>query len=185
MRINPEDCDVASPSVEDVLEDIQSLPELVLASYFPSDLVILAGTWTSLVQLSTLLGDILARNYRPRKDRMSSTEVETLESKIRGLNWDTSAHPQTYMTKLAEKTLQLYKECVHPFSLYRSLTWLTHSRATLIVLFRPYIQESLPQESSVPAAVAKQKIKLAATSTSSTLDFIIASDFVKYLGPMM
>jgi len=119
MRINPEDCDVASPSVEDVLEDIQSLPELVLASYFPSDLVILAKTWTSLVQLSNLLGDILARNYRPRKDRMSSTEVETLESKIRGLNWDTSAHPQTYMTKLAEKTLQLYKECVHPFSFRR------------------------------------------------------------------
>jgi hypothetical protein len=64
-RINIKVCDVPMASAEDVLSTQTELDYSVKAKYVPSDLLELVQRWIILLRLSTVLGVILSKNYRP------------------------------------------------------------------------------------------------------------------------
>lgn len=122
MRINSEDCDVAMPSVEDVMSEARNLPESAFATYLPSDLEDLTSCWLTLIHLSTVLGDILAKVYRPRKAKLPANEIEDLERKVLAVGKTFPTKPQSDLRKLSEKTFQLSKEYVYTVYLLRSFS---------------------------------------------------------------
>jgi hypothetical protein len=64
-RINIKVCNVPMASAEDVLSTQTKLDYSVKAKYVPSDLLELVQRWIILLRLSTILGVILSKNYRP------------------------------------------------------------------------------------------------------------------------
>jgi hypothetical protein len=82
MRICADDCDVPKPTVADVTDDLKDLSLVEWAAYVPLNLAELSKYWICFINLTIVLGDILAKNYRPRSLKLVASEVIELEKKI-------------------------------------------------------------------------------------------------------
>lgn len=82
LRINLDDCTVAMPVAADLLSDISDMPGVLAATYIPEDYSQLAQDWVLLMQVSRLLGDVLALTFRPNARKPSLGEVKALEAAI-------------------------------------------------------------------------------------------------------
>jgi hypothetical protein len=82
LRINLDDCTVAMPVAADLLTDIADMPGALATAYIPEDYSQLAEDWVLLMQISKLLGEVLALNFRPNAPRPSVGQVQALESAI-------------------------------------------------------------------------------------------------------
>lgn len=84
LRINIDDCTVAMPEAADLLVDVADMPGSLAATYIPADFSQLAQDWALLMQVSRLLGDVLALSFRPNARRPSLGQVKELEAAILG-----------------------------------------------------------------------------------------------------
>jgi hypothetical protein len=82
LRIHLEDCTVAMPVAADLLTDIADMPAALATSYIPENYSQLAQDWVLLMQISKLLGEVLALSFRPSAPRPSFEQVQALESAI-------------------------------------------------------------------------------------------------------
>lgn len=82
LRIDLDDCDVAMPLVEDLLYDLNDVPELLLSAFIPDEVSRLAEYWIQLIGMSKLLGAVLSMSYKTARPKPSREEVETLEAEI-------------------------------------------------------------------------------------------------------
>lgn len=82
LRINSEDCTVAMPVADDLLIDVADMPSVLAATYIPEGYTQLAQDWVLLMQVSKLLGQVLALSFRPNARKPSFEEVKALETAI-------------------------------------------------------------------------------------------------------
>lgn len=82
LRINLDDCDIRMPLAADLLFDTVKSDGSTIASYLPTDMNKLADYWVMLIELSCLLGNVLAINRRPAGRKASLDEVEGLERRL-------------------------------------------------------------------------------------------------------
>lgn len=82
LRINLDDCTVAMPESADLLVDIADMPGSLAATYIPADFSQLAQDWALLMQVSKLLGEVLALTFRPNARKPSTSQVKDLEAAI-------------------------------------------------------------------------------------------------------
>lgn len=82
LRIDLDDCDVAMPSVADILYDFKNIPQSLFSAFIPDDLPVLAEYWIMLIQLSRLLGSVLTLSYKTVRPKPSREQIETLEAEI-------------------------------------------------------------------------------------------------------
>lgn len=82
LRINLDDCDIHMPVAGDILFDILKSDGSTIAPYIPSDMNKLAEYWVMLIELSCLMGSVLAINRRPAGLKASLGEVEGLERRL-------------------------------------------------------------------------------------------------------
>ena len=82
LRIDLLDCTVAMPIAADLLVDIADMPGTLAATYIPEDWSQLAQDWVLLMQVSKLLGEVLALSFRPNARKPLSEEVKALETAI-------------------------------------------------------------------------------------------------------
>ncbi|OKL62038.1 hypothetical protein UA08_02938 [Talaromyces atroroseus] len=67
LRIDLKDCDMPMPTPDDLLSDIQGIPQYSSASYLPSNLARLSTYWITYIELSRLLGTVLIMNYQTQR----------------------------------------------------------------------------------------------------------------------
>ncbi|KAK2774716.1 hypothetical protein FQN53_003523 [Emmonsiellopsis sp. PD_33] len=170
LRINLEDCDMAMPVAADMLSDVARLPESTSAAYIPSELPQLAEYWVLLIQLSKLLGEVLALSYRPSSSP-TLQQVEALEAEI--LLFRIPPIYGTHQTK------------VTAFSLYHLQL---HYQAFLITFYRPFITkapENLPlAHQEVWQNQIRNKIDVAALQTNVILDSMTRENLLGFAAPM-
>lgn len=82
LRISLDDCDIRMPLASDLLFDTLKSHGSTIASYISSDMNRLAEYWVMLIELSCLLGNVLAINRRPASLKASLDEVEALERQL-------------------------------------------------------------------------------------------------------
>ena len=83
MRINPHDCDVPLPDTDCMLGSfVDSTANWT--DFLPSDLAAVGPVWVTLVGSTIALGDVLSSVYRPGKTQLKQSDLEVLESRIRG-----------------------------------------------------------------------------------------------------
>jgi hypothetical protein len=85
LRIDLLDCTVAMPVAADLLVDITDVPQAerqLVAAYIPEDWAQLAQDWVLLMQVSKLLGEVLALSFRPNARKPLFGEVKALETAI-------------------------------------------------------------------------------------------------------
>ena len=78
----PTSSTVAMPVAADLLSDISDMPGVLAATYIPEDFSQLAQDWVLLMQVSKLLGEVLALTFRPNARKPSFGEVKALEAAI-------------------------------------------------------------------------------------------------------
>jgi hypothetical protein len=82
LRIDLLDCTVTMPVAADLLIDITDMPGVLAATYIPEDWSQLAQDWVLLMQVSKLLGEVLALSFRPNARKPSYGDVKALETAI-------------------------------------------------------------------------------------------------------
>ena len=70
------------PVAADLLSDITDMPGVLAETYIPEDYSQLAQDWVLLMQVSKLLGEVLALTFRPNARKPSFGEVKALEAAI-------------------------------------------------------------------------------------------------------
>jgi hypothetical protein len=70
------------PVAADLLTDIADMPGALATAYIPEDYSQLAQDWVLLMQISKLLGEVLALSFRPNAPKTSFGQVQALESAI-------------------------------------------------------------------------------------------------------
>lgn len=82
QRINLDDCDVPMPMVDDVIQELENLPQGAYTAFMPVEMPRLATYWIILLKLSRLLGTVLSMNHQARDPRASSVEIRAMEDEI-------------------------------------------------------------------------------------------------------
>jgi hypothetical protein len=82
LRIDLLDCTVVMPVASDLLVDIADMPGALAATYVPEDWSQLAQDWVLLMQVSKLLGEVLALSFRPNARKQLFGEMKALEAAI-------------------------------------------------------------------------------------------------------
>ena len=172
MRLHLDDCDVRLPSVNDVSDDVRDLSPELRDTYLPPDLEILAGLWIKLLQLSIKLEDVLLLHYRPRRPPLSLTQLEKDERDI----WQ------------LRDSLPLETVIISPASTLHLSHLKCYLNSVIITLYRSYMNGMLehltPVEQRSLQAVATQRAKEAASSTTTILNRLVSLDMIK-LSPTM
>ncbi|KAK4497772.1 hypothetical protein PRZ48_010425 [Zasmidium cellare] len=171
LRINADDCDVPMPS-SDCMSGPERLPQ-PWRKYLPNELSQLVPIWLGLLQLTVVLGDILTANYQPRRSAMDPNTLDQLDRRISECLPEKQAPP-------------MYSELVQFFDSYARL----HVESATIALYRPFASEFVTSSrimgsNSVLSPTADIKIRSAATRASCVLDRIVATDTLRFAGPMM
>ena len=73
------------PTAEDVLSDLDMLTDLLQKYYISPDLEVETQNWISLIQLSTILGDILTLCYPQLEKKPTLAQFDVLEDKLSAL----------------------------------------------------------------------------------------------------
>lgn len=73
------------PTAEDVLSDLDMLTDLLQKYYISPDLEVETQNWISLIQLSTILGDILTLCYQQLEKKPTLAQFDVLEDKLSAL----------------------------------------------------------------------------------------------------
>ncbi|KAL4790307.1 cytochrome P450 [Aspergillus venezuelensis] len=171
LRINLRDCDVAMPSVTDVLCDLAEIHPSTSASLIPEDLPQLTEYWITLLQLSKTLGDVLTLSYQPQGSNPTLSQVEELETEALGLNVPRHCSPSlTPRSKFAVYHLQL------------------HHQACLITFYRRLtnrIPEGVPTtEHRAYQDMVRTQVEAAAQQTNTVLDCLAREQLLHLAGPM-
>ena len=172
MRLHVDDCDVRLPGANDILGDLKDMPLRLKDTFIPTDLEALAGLWVKLLQLSIKLEDVLLLHYRPRRPPLSLSQLERDDTEI----W-----------QLLDSLPREAEYCSHAFTLH-----LCHLKcyfnAVIITLHRSYISTQpdylTPVERESLKVIAIQRSKVAASSTTSTINRLIGLDMID-LSPTM
>ncbi|EED13377.1 C6 transcription factor, putative [Talaromyces stipitatus ATCC 10500] len=171
LRIDLKDCDVPMPTPDDLLSDVEHIPQFTSSSYLPSNLPRLANYWITYVELSRLLGAVLIMNYQTQRPTPTLSQVEDLEAEIMSCKLPNQYEPGLTRTAL------FY--CYHLD---------LHYQALLITFYRPFgtaIPEGLDplfQENW------NYRMSLRADAAASRTNFIIESiaqdGLLEFAGPM-
>ncbi|KAJ5947570.1 hypothetical protein N7466_000585 [Penicillium verhagenii] len=189
MRIHDEDCDAPFPYPDDILHELQLVSPEARHKFVPQDLDCLAEMWVRLVKTTYSLGRILRAHYRLKAPKASVEEIDELAAEL--LNCQKTETPAIYSTsdtvRIHEYHLQVFYQFVQSYPALASC--LTYLRATVTVLYRPYIlnaPSSFPEHSSdIWQKVAQNRAREAASMTNQTLEKIIELDVVKLIKPML
>ncbi|RAK71132.1 Zn(II)2Cys6 transcription factor [Aspergillus fijiensis CBS 313.89] len=171
LRIDLDDCDVAMPLVEDLLYDLNDVPELLLSAFIPDEVSRLAEYWIQLIGMSKLLGAVLSMSYKTARPKPSREEVETLEEEICCQQPPEKASPDwNGPTRFYLHHLQL------------------HYQAILIVLYRPCITDP-PDDVSLNhqtqwQEIIRHKADFAASRTNEILETLAQESLLEYALPM-
>ncbi|KAK4913692.1 hypothetical protein LTR49_018026 [Elasticomyces elasticus] len=84
MRINPNDCDVPLQSMDDITQELDTLPAATRNRYLPFSPHTVARLWLKLVTISVTLGNILRIHYQHTGPKPSAEEVRRSEEEIQG-----------------------------------------------------------------------------------------------------
>ncbi|RAL13070.1 Zn(II)2Cys6 transcription factor [Aspergillus homomorphus CBS 101889] len=171
LRIDLEDCDVAKPSAADLLYDLNNIPESLLPTFIPNEISILAEFWVQLIEMSRLLGSVLAMSYKTVRPKPSHEQIEALETEI------TCRKPPEQSAPGWNGPTRFY---LHHLQL--------HYQAVLIVLYRPCITD-LPDELSLSNQMQWQesfrhKADCAASRTNDILEVLAQENLLEYALPM-
>jgi hypothetical protein len=82
MRINIEDCDTPLPSAQDFLIEWAATAPGAKKAYFPENEETLALSWVSMTKIHVVLGNVLAKHYRPRDIMPTVAEIELCAEEI-------------------------------------------------------------------------------------------------------
>ena len=82
MRVDSEDCDIAMPTVQDVLGDASEALPAESQDLLPSNAAQLPKLWINLLELSQQLEHILKSYYRPRSNPPAPAQLQHDESLI-------------------------------------------------------------------------------------------------------
>ena len=82
LRIRLSDCDMPFPTSEDMLSELETLPDHLRDLYVPKDLKVMVDHWISLIHLSRKLGDILSLFYQQLGQRPTLSQFEILEAEL-------------------------------------------------------------------------------------------------------
>ena len=171
LRINADDCNVPMVGSDCMMQLPSRAPQAWL-KYVPAELSHLGPIWIGLLQLSSVLGDVLAANHSPRKNVLDIQTMTSLDRRISGC--------------LPDKQVRAFQSDVLLF--FESHARL-HLEATMIALYKPYATEFSTTHDSNPdstlAHLANGRVKDASTRSSGILDRLIASDMLRFAGPMM
>ena len=85
MRINPADCEVPMPTVEDVIQELEAMSTQIKQTYIPVDSEWLASLWVKLINISNLLGTIISVFYKPKNSLPSRIDLEQYEVDLKKL----------------------------------------------------------------------------------------------------
>ncbi|RFU24442.1 hypothetical protein B7463_g11893, partial [Scytalidium lignicola] len=171
LRINLNDCDTPMPSDADILNELAELPESLANEYIPSDSPELAKYWITLIQLSTVLGEVLISSYQLFGPSRSIDQVKALEAKVLQFHIPDECRPdQSNFAKFYLYHVQL------------------HYQALLITFYRPYIikaPEGLPLEHKQPwQNQIRNKLDRAALQTNALLDALVREKLLSFACPM-
>jgi hypothetical protein len=108
MRITTEDCDMPSPSMEDVLVDLEALSSAA-RRFLPEVFGPLAKYWIILLELTDIVGKILGGGYRPGTPLMDSATVDSLEAKLSTIIGSLSASEHSLQSSLSSFYQNLLK----------------------------------------------------------------------------
>ncbi|KAF6798183.1 C6 transcription factor [Colletotrichum sojae] len=152
----PCDADVLSP---DVANDLGK-------KYLPGELGFLFDIWIAFVELSVVLANVLATNYRAKGVKPRRADIELSESQIR-----------EFQSRVPDGVNQsrVVASHIYQFKLY--------FETSIIILYRPFILDT-PRE--VPAAdqgswrtFACQKTRTAASNASAAMNTMMAEDLIR------
>jgi len=111
MRINPEDCDMPMPCVDDVTKELVAIPSATKDKYLPVESDALARLWVNLVKISAALGSILRTHYRSSGPNPGIADIERCEEEIQRCALDKEGLGQTsQILRLHRYQLQLFYE---------------------------------------------------------------------------
>lgn len=123
LRINLDDCDQPMPSAADLLSDVAELPSSITSAYIPNDLSQLADYWIILLNLSRLLGGILALSYKPLGASPTIQQFDSLKTELLQFRLpDRAGHEQSRLAAFYIYHLQLHYQWVPIFLFFSS--WL-------------------------------------------------------------
>ncbi|KAJ5536514.1 hypothetical protein N7513_009700 [Penicillium frequentans] len=188
MRIHDEDCDALFPCPDDVLHELQLVSAEARQRFIPPDLDCLAEMWVRLVRTSFVLGRILRAHYRLKAPKASVEEIDGLASELLECHQSepTVMYAASDTVRNHEYHLQVFYQFVNSCPVF--VSYLTYARASVTVLYRPYIlnsPSSFPENSSATwQKVAQNRAREAASVTNQTLEKMIELDLVKSIKPM-
>ncbi|PYH99433.1 hypothetical protein BO71DRAFT_314053, partial [Aspergillus ellipticus CBS 707.79] len=171
LRIDLDDCDMAMPSVADILSDLSDIPESIFAAFFTNDIPLLAEYWVLLIQMSKLLGSVLTMSYKTIRPKLSVSQIEALEAEI-----IRCTPPERYDADQSQPA-RFY---LHHLQL--------HHQALLIVFYRPCTTE-VPDDLSATRQMQWQeairhKAGSAASRTNDILETLAQENLLEYALPM-
>lgn len=82
-RIHHEDCDIAAPIADDVLNNLVAVTDKTRKRFIPPDSAALADMWISLVRISDNLGKILRIHYSVKGPRSNIEDVDASAQELR------------------------------------------------------------------------------------------------------
>jgi hypothetical protein len=112
MRIHPEDCNLPLPNAEDSNQPRMCLSTDVREKYFVEDADTLSELWSDMVRLTTVLADIITVFRRKEPSRLTRTELEETERRVRDLPYlkKKLGGSHSRITTLHMRHLELYVE---------------------------------------------------------------------------
>ncbi|KAF5855950.1 hypothetical protein ETB97_008154 [Aspergillus alliaceus] len=171
LRINLDDSDLPMPVTADLLGEFDDIPEAGLTSYFPQDFPKLAEYWLILIELSLLLGKVLALKNKPVKARPPIHQIDALEAQI--IRCRLPDQDEAGLTPLA----RFYAHHVH-----------LHYQSLLITLYRPsgreYSEGFVQNQQRAEQRRLQLKVDAAASKTNEILDVLTRESLLEYAGPM-
>ncbi|KAJ5158132.1 uncharacterized protein N7500_007783 [Penicillium coprophilum] len=171
LRINLDDCDLPMPAASDLLGDVAELPTSITSAYFPKDLPQLADYWVNLINMSKLLGEILALSYKPSGASPTLQQFDSLKTKL--LQFRVPARPGHEQSPLAA------------FYAYHLQL---HYQAALITFYRPYITK-IPKDLESAHVEAWQSeignhLDSAALQSNAILNDLVRERLLVFAAPM-
>jgi hypothetical protein len=85
MRINLEDCDVPWPLSDDIVIELNTIPQDICGRYIPYEPKIVGDLWHRLVKISGALGNVLRMHYKVSGPNLQVSEIEPCQTEIESL----------------------------------------------------------------------------------------------------
>lgn len=113
MRIHHEDCDVAMPGAEDILNNLDSIPLPTRGKFIPLESETLAKMWINLVEISATLGRILRIHYRVIGPKPVVEDINNYAEELRYCKpQQTLGDNASDLLRLHAYHVELFYECV-------------------------------------------------------------------------